>query len=40
MDRMNSDGITLRRARDRFMRFYDAKLVFDPLRSSEYETLW
>jgi hypothetical protein len=40
LDRMNSDGITLRRARDRFMRFYDAKEVFDPMRPTEYETLW
>ena len=39
MDRMNSDGITLRRARDRFMRLYDAAEVFDPLRP-EGETLW
>ena len=37
MDRMASDGITLRSvvasgARERFLRFYDAKDVFDPLR--------
>ena len=40
LDRMNSDGFTLRRARDRFMRFYDAKEVFDPMRPTEYETQW
>jgi len=40
MDRMNSDGITLRRARDRFLRFYDAKDVFDPLRPTTIEKLW
>lgn len=40
MDRMNSDGITLRRARDRFIRFYDAREVFDPLRPTGIETLW
>ena len=40
MDRMNSDGITLRRTRDRFMRFYDAKEVFDPLRPTNIEKLW
>jgi hypothetical protein len=37
LDRMASDGITLRGvinvgSRERFMRFYDAKEVFDPLR--------
>ena len=31
-DRMNSDGITLRGARERFMRFYDAAEVMDPRR--------
>ena len=40
MDRMNTDGITLRRARDRFMRFYDAKDVFDPLRPTEPGVQW
>jgi len=40
MDRMNVDGITLRRARDRFLRFYDAKDVFDPMRPTGIETLW
>ena len=40
LDRMNSDGITLRRARDRFLRFYDAMEVFDPMRPAEYEKLW
>ena len=32
MDRMNSDGITLRNSRERFIRLYDAKEVFDPAR--------
>jgi peptidoglycan/xylan/chitin deacetylase (PgdA/CDA1 family) len=32
MDRMAVDGITLRHSRDRFLRFYDAKDVFDPHR--------
>ena len=40
MDRMNADGITLRRARERFMRFYDAKEVFDPLRPDSIEVHW
>jgi len=40
MDRMNSDGITLRLARERFMRFYDAKDVFDPLRPTDIEVNW
>jgi len=39
MDRMNVDGITLRGARDRFLRFYDAAEVFDPLRPHG-ETNW
>lgn len=40
LDRMNSDGITLRNARERFLRLYDARDVFDPLRPSEYEVKW
>ena len=39
MDRMATDGITLRNARDRFIRFYDAAEVFDPLRPAG-ETNW
>ena len=34
MDRMNSDGITLRNRRERFLRFYDSREVFDPARPS------
>ena len=34
LDRMNSDGVTLRNSRERFMRFYDAREVFDPSRPS------
>ena len=40
MDRMNSDGITLRRARERFLRFYDAMDVFDPFRPTTIDVLW
>ena len=40
LDRMNSDGITLRISRERFLRFYDAAEVFDPLRPAEYEKSW
>ena len=40
LDRMNSDGITLRNSRERFLRFYDAAEVFDPMRPSEYGTKW
>jgi hypothetical protein len=40
LDRMNSDGITLRNSRERFLRFYDAALVFDPMRPAEYGTKW
>jgi len=39
MDRMAIDGMTLRRARDRFMMFFDAEEVFDPLRPHG-EVLW
>ena len=38
-DRMHSDGGTLRRERDRYLKFYDAKLVFDPERPN-YGTKW
>ena len=40
LDRMNADGITLRNSRERFMRFYDAAEVFDPMRPSEYSRSW
>jgi len=40
MDRMAVDGYALRNRRERFMRFYDAKDVFDPMRPSEYGTDW
>ena len=39
-DRMNADGITLRNARERFLRFYDAAEVFDPMRPAIYGTNW
>jgi len=39
-DRMNIDGITLRGARQRLMRFFDAKDVFDPQRSAAYGNSW
>ena len=38
-DRMHSDGGTLRRERDRYMKFYDAKEVFDHGRPN-YGTKW
>lgn len=31
-DRMNSDGISLRNSRERFLRFYDAREIFDDRR--------
>jgi len=42
MDRMNSDGITLRNSRERFQRLYDVKEVFDPARptGSGYSVNW
>ena len=40
LDRMNSDGLTLRNRRERFMRFYDAAEVFDPARLDVYGTDW
>ena len=40
LDRMNSDGITLRNSRERFLRFYDAADVFDPARPAEYGNKW
>ena len=38
-DRMHADGITLRHDRDRYLKFYDAKLVFDN-RRPDYGTDW
>jgi len=38
-DRMHPDGTTLRYARKTYLRFYDAKLVFDPSRP-DYGTNW
>ena len=32
MDRMHPDGTSLRHQRDTYLRFYDANLVFDPIR--------
>jgi len=40
LDRMAVDGNSLRLRRERFLRFFDAKEVFDPLRPSEYEVDW
>ena len=40
MDRMAVDGYSLRQRRERFLRFYDAKDVFDPMRPTEYEIDW
>jgi len=40
MDRMAVDGYSLRNRRERFLRFYDAKDVFDPMRPAEYGTDW
>ena len=39
LDRMNVDGITLRGARNRFLRFYDAAEVFDD-RRPEFGVNW
>jgi len=39
-DRMHADGTTLRQDRERYLKFYDAALVFDPMRPSEYGTSW
>jgi hypothetical protein len=40
MDRMAVDGFTLRQRRSRFIRFFDAKEVFDHVRPEEYEINW
>jgi len=39
-DRMHADGGTLRRERTRYMKFYDAIEVFDPMRPSVYGNKW
>ena len=39
-DRMHADGITLRKSRDSYMKFYDAKEVFDPMRKDKYGKSW
>ena len=39
-DRMNVDGIALRRSREQYLRFYDAREVFDPMRPAEYGIGW
>jgi hypothetical protein len=38
-DRMHADGDTLRGQRSRYLKFYDAKLVFDPARP-DYGVKW
>ena len=38
-DRMHADGTSLRHSRDRYLKFYDAKLVFDS-RRPDYGTDW
>lgn len=38
-DRMHADGASLRRERERYMKFYDAKDVFDPSRP-DYGVNW
>ncbi len=39
-DRMHPDGSTLRTQRDRYLKFYDAKLVFDTDVRPDYGTNW
>lgn len=39
-DRMHADGSTLRTQRERYLRFYDAKLVFDTGVRPDYGTKW
>jgi hypothetical protein len=39
-DRMHADGNTLRFERNRYMKFYDAAEVFDPLRPAKYGNSW
>jgi len=39
-DRMHPDGMTLRNQRDRYLRFYDAKEVFDYENRPDYGVSW
>jgi hypothetical protein len=39
-DRMHADGTTLRTQRSRYLKFYDAKLVFDSGVRPDYGTKW
>ena len=39
-DRMHADGTTLRKQRDRYLKFYDAKLVFDAEVRPDYGVDW
>jgi hypothetical protein len=39
-DRMHADGDTLRRSRERYLKFYDAKLVFDYDVRPDYGNSW
>lgn len=39
-DRMHADGSTLRTQRERYLKFYDAKLVFDASVRPDYGTNW
>jgi hypothetical protein len=39
-DRMHADGDTLRTQRDRYLKFYDAKLVFDSKVRPDYGVKW
>jgi hypothetical protein len=39
-DRMHADGDTLRGQRDRYLKFYDAKLVFDYENRPDFGTKW
>lgn len=39
-DRMHADGVTLRKARNGYMKFYDAAEVFDPARKDKYGKSW
>jgi len=40
MDRMAVIGTTMRQGRERYLRFFDAREVFDPLRPEEFEVSW
>jgi hypothetical protein len=39
-DRMHADGDTLRTQRERYLKFYDAKLVFDYAVRPDYGVKW